>query len=107
MRSEHSRRPSPRGARVIARLEGCCSEWKPVSMAVARGRADRVEDGAAALLERAAHLVVLAEAAHLALPLHGGGGHVRLNAELAQRVGNFLHLGGAPHAVARHAFEVV
>ena len=37
----------------------------------------------------------------------GGGGHQRIDAEFLQRFDNLVHLIGAPHAMARHPFDVV
>src|SRR5215472_14742682 len=69
--------------------------------------ADRPERFAAAPGDRGLHVRRLAECAHLALPLDGRAGHMGIDAELAQGVGDLLHLGGAAGAVIGHALEVV
>jgi hypothetical protein len=50
---------------------------------------------------------VLADRAHLALTLDGRIHHQRVKPEFAQRHRGLFHLGGAPFAMARHAFQVV
>ena len=55
----------------------------------------------------AAHALLLAEFAHLALARDGRLRHQRRDAEFGERDGDLLHLVGAADAVARHAFEVV
>src|SRR5262249_38784699 len=49
----------------------------------------------------------LADRAQPALPLYGCVRHMWVDAELAQGIGHFLHLGGAAGAVIGHALEVV
>src|SRR5712692_11373814 len=69
--------------------------------------AHRRQNGFAALLDRGLHAFRLADLAHLALARDRRGRHVRLDAELAQRIRDLFHLGGAAGAVVRHALEVV
>ena len=61
----------------------------------------------AAFLDRVLQRRDLAPFAHFGLPLDGAGGHVGIDAQFAQGVGDFFHLVGAAGAVIGHAFEVV
>src|SRR5215471_10476010 len=69
--------------------------------------ADRLQRRLATLIDGGLHRLALADRAHLSLSLHGGARHMWIDAELAQGIGHFLHLGGAPDAVIGHALEVV
>src|SRR5262249_7903075 len=69
--------------------------------------ADRPQGGVAPLLQRGLHGLAFSQRAHLALPLHRSARHMWVDAELAQGVSHFLHLGGAAGAVIGHAFQVV
>src|SRR5262249_26519109 len=59
-------------------------------------RAHRPQDGVAVLVEGGLYGLDLADRTHLPLPLHGGARHMWVDPELAQGIGHFLHLGGAP-----------
>jgi hypothetical protein len=76
-------------------------------MPIARRRADRAEHRGAVFIEDAAHGLLVADLSHLALPLDRGRRHQRLDAELAQRLGDLFHFGGAALAVVGHALEIV
>src|SRR5690349_6820814 len=89
------------------------STMRPVSwlrsmlpLGLQRG-AHRPQGGVAALLQRGLHGLALSQRAHLALPLHGGTRHMGIDAELAQCIGRFFHLGGTAGAVIGHALKVV
>ena len=68
-------------------------------MTIARRGADGPEHGGAVFVENAADALLLADFAHFALALDRGVCHQRLDPELAQGFGHFLHFGGAPLAV--------
>src|SRR5262249_31972052 len=70
-------------------------------------RTDRPQRRVAALLQGRLHSLAFSDRAHLALPLHGGARHMRVDAEFAQGIGHLLHLGSAAGAVVGHALQVV
>ena len=65
-------------------------------MTIARRGADRAEHRGAVLVEHAADVLLLPDFSHFALAFDRGVCHQRLDPELAQSFGYFLHFGGAP-----------
>src|SRR3974390_3466757 len=72
-----------------------------------KGGADRLQGLGPALRDRVLDIPALAERAHLTLTCDGRLGHMGLDAELAQGVGDLLHLGGAAGAGGRPALPGV